>query len=151
MSASGTSVVMQPRGGRTLDIASALGVAVILVYTVLNLVMLLGGFGQRTTSSSGVGVASGIVFAVILAAYLMVVMRAPNGPRWAYFGFLAVVLGVSFATALNMSSDAQAGQQTSNAGGTSIGGFLVVSAMICGPLLYMRLRLPRIKTKALQS
>lgn len=140
MSTSGSSTTVRPRGGSALSAASGVAVAAVLVYTVMAVVMSI--IDRRTTSSGDLGLTTGLVFALILGAYLLVILRAPSGGRWVFFALLALMLGMAFSTALGASHADNERVVTSQ---PSIAGLLVVSALIVLPLLYMRLRLPKAK------
>jgi hypothetical protein len=143
MSTLGSTTTVQPRGGRALSIASGIAAAVVLVFTVASFFATVNA--DRTTAAGDVGVVAGLVFAFILIAYLLVIVRAPSGSRWAYFALLAFMTTMAFSTALGASD---AADKQAAAGEPNVIGLLVVSGFVALPLLYMRLRLPKAKVQS---
>jgi hypothetical protein len=126
---------------RPIDKAANIAVAVVLVLSVINLIGALSKVGGATsTGVSGLGaVVSGVMFCIILACYAIVIARAPGKGRWAYFVLLGGLFAFAYASALSGGTT----DQHAMSNGAASAGLVVVTGLICLPLVYMRLRTPK--------
>jgi hypothetical protein len=135
---------------RPLDTMANIAVAAALV---LSAIILIGALTHMENGATIAGiyslgtVASLAIFAGILLCHLVVVARAPSGGRWAYVAILTACLGIGFATSANGGTV----DQHAITGGAATISMLLAVAVLCLPLVYMRLRTPKSKAVAAES
>lgn len=134
---------------RPLDVAANIAVAIVLLFSVITTVGALMKVGTPSAAgiAGGLGGLTGVVFGAILVCYAVVIARAPSMLRWGY----ALVLAVLFFFAFKASLAGGTAEQHTASAGSAVVGLLVVAALICGPLVWYRVRMPKKKAVAAES
>lgn len=134
------SKAVAPRGNRITDKAANVAVAVVLVISALHLIGALMSLGEPSSAPTTTGVVlAGVANLAMLIGYLVLVLRAPTTLRWVYLALLTAV--VLFATGSSLASND--GGKVMEVGASSVVSLLVITAVMCLPAVYMRLRTPK--------
>jgi hypothetical protein len=120
---------------RPIDTVANIAVVLAISASLVNLVVGMTRTGDSRPNALGL-----LLLVVIVGAYVIVIKRAPTLSRWVYCGGLASLLSIAYFAALNDS-----GEHRST---SALPLVLVTLFLICLPLLYMRLRTPKIRPQA---